>query len=107
MAAARDSSCSSRELVEEISRKGNSDPGSFQPLSTDAVGSPAAARGLSNVGSLPEKSVFDASTAGTDCAIAVTASRSRRPQVGLQSRRLRSNAWLLGVVANPSRLYGP
>jgi|SRR5208283_4639745 len=46
MAAARDSSCSSRELVEEISRKGKSAPGSFQPLSTDAVGSPAAARGL-------------------------------------------------------------
>ena len=39
----------------------------------------------------------------TDCAIAVTASRSRRPQVGLRSRRLRSNAWLLEVVANPSR----
>src|SRR5271166_1757758 len=43
----------------------------------------------------------------TDCAIAATASRSRRPQVELRSRRLRSNAWLLGVVANPSRLYGP
>jgi transposase len=43
----------------------------------------------------------------TDCAIAATASRSRRPQVGLRSRRLRSNAWLLGAVANPSRLYGP
>src|SRR5208337_3017239 len=43
----------------------------------------------------------------TDCAIAATASRSRRAQVGLRSRRLRSNAWLLGVVANPSRLYGP
>jgi hypothetical protein len=31
----------------------------------------------------------------TDCAIAATASRSRRPQRGLRSRRLRSNAWLL------------
>src|SRR5271165_5351092 len=43
----------------------------------------------------------------TDCAIAATASRSRRPQVGSRSRRPRSNARLLGVVANPSRLYGP
>jgi hypothetical protein len=34
-------------------------------------------------------------------------SRSRKPQFGLRSRRLRSNAWLLGAVANPSRLYGP
>src|SRR5208283_3533826 len=41
----------------------------------------------------------------TDCAIAATASRSRRPQVGLRSRRLLSNAWLLGAVANPMRLY--
>ena len=38
-----------------------------------------------------------------DCAIAATASRSRRPQFGLRSRRLRSNAWLLGAVAIPSR----
>jgi NHL repeat len=43
----------------------------------------------------------------TDCAIAETASRSRRPQIGLRSRRSRSNAWLLGAVANPSRLYSP
>src|SRR5271165_3620020 len=43
----------------------------------------------------------------TDCAIAATASRSRRPQAGLRSRRLWSNAWLLGAVAKPSRLYGP
>jgi hypothetical protein len=42
-----------------------------------------------------------------DCAIAATASRSRRPQVGVRSQRLRSNAWLLGAVANPARLYGP
>jgi hypothetical protein len=40
----------------------------------------------------------------TDCAAAVTASRSRRPQVGSRSRRLLSNAWLLEAVANPSRL---
>jgi hypothetical protein len=43
----------------------------------------------------------------TDCATAATASRSRRPQVGSRSRRFRSNAWLLGAVANPSRLKGP
>jgi hypothetical protein len=29
----------------------------------------------------------------TDCAIAATASRCRRPRFGLRSRRLRSNAW--------------
>ena len=40
----------------------------------------------------------------TDCAIAATTSRCRSPQFGLRSRRLRSNAWLLGAVANPSRM---
>ena len=46
MAAARDSSCSSRELVEEISQKGKSDPGSFQPLSTDAERLEAVGEGV-------------------------------------------------------------
>src|SRR3984957_8602654 len=40
----------------------------------------------------------------TDCAIATTASRSRRPRSGLRSRRFRSNASLLGAVATPFRL---
>ena len=33
-----------------------------------------------------------------------TAPRSRRPQVGLRSRRFRSNASLLGALATPFRL---
>src|ERR1700722_2315539 len=39
-----------------------------------------------------------------DGAIAQKTSTSRRPQVGLRSRRFRSNASLLWAVANPLRL---
>ena len=40
-------------------------------------------------------------------AVPATNSRSRGPQCESRSRRLRSNAWLLRAVANPSRMYGP